>query len=147
METPNNIKKAITDLQTTIASELKKLDALFDEGLVALLNKNKNAVEGYTIESLSVRVSNHEFNDGDRTYFHLNYEDCISLYVVDSKGEEVEISYEEDVEFAEKFTDVIKEFESFFGSFDVGDFFENRFGDSYDSISFSINKDGGLSSS
>lgn len=119
--------QALKSLQQEIVEKKKSLRPLFEDGLLALFQKHP------VVKSLEVSVNNHEFNDGDATYFGFNYEDMtVNFY------DGVVISpYDEDVGSPSKEHGVTRdEFVNFFGEFDVDGFYETLYGDAYESLTF-----------
>jgi hypothetical protein len=129
------IKNRIADLNTQITSAKKELTELFNIELPAFILSKVSAVEGYTLESVYIYINNHEFNDGDATYFSFNYDD-MTVTFTDSIGEEYEVeSYAKvNPELLKTRTDII----DFFSSFDANDFYELRFGESYERVKVKV---------
>jgi hypothetical protein len=143
MNNIKEIKNKINELQKQIESYEKELAAHFDTELETLFASKVNAIEGYTLDSINVGINNHEFNDGDATYFSLHYED-LRLVFTDSIGEEVEIDGYSDHAIEDKAEKIREEIIELFELFDSGDFYESKFGDAYESIQFSLSKSGKL---
>lgn len=106
----NDTINKIKELQQSIKDTMKSLEASFKEGLLKFMIEND-------IESFDIRVNNHEFNDGDLTYFSLYYE----YLEIEDLSEEV----------CSKIT-------NFFSLFDVDGFYESIFGDIHEYINFSV---------
>jgi hypothetical protein len=105
----NTIQK-IKELNKQIDDAFKALETEFKDGLLQLMRENN-------IKSFDVGVNNHEFNDGDATYFSLYYEDL-------------------EIEGIPK--EVCEKISKFFGNFDVRDFHERMFGGKYENIEFCV---------
>jgi hypothetical protein len=119
------IKERMTTVNAQLAALKEELPSLFDTGLKELFAKHP------TVTGLSVRINNHEFNDGDATYFGFYYEDL----TLEVNGEEFEgdsYSAKEESE-TEK---IRQEFVKFFEDFDTNGFYEHRHSDEYESVSF-----------
>lgn len=116
--------QALKDLQKEIVKKKKSLRPLFETGLAELFMKHP------LVKSLEVSVNNHEFNDGEPTYFGLHYE---NLTVHFSDG--VELSSYDDRELPQHEA-ARDEFVKFFGEFDVDGFYETLYGDAYESLTF-----------
>jgi hypothetical protein len=106
----NKVINKVKQLQKDVDNAMKTLKESFNEELLKFMIENK-------IDSFSLGINNHEFNDGDRTYFSLYYED---LEIDDLTNEQ-----------NEKIT-------NFFSLFDVDGFYENMFGDKYEAVTFSV---------
>jgi len=120
------MKEKILQLQKEINSLLKEMESKFRETLKEYLKSNS------IINSVRININNHEFNDGDATYFGLYYDDLVVEY-----GDEGEFSgYEKNVskEIKEAREGLVKLFEDF----DVLDFYENIFGGYSESIRIKI---------
>lgn len=78
-----------------------------------------------TLESFSMRVSNHEFNDGDATRFYVNSDDPELSFI---NG--YENGYKVDEELNEAITDDIYDLYGYITSDDL----ETLYGDEYDSV-------------
>ena len=74
------IKNQIKFLQTQVDEFKGQLSTLFETELLSLMKEN-------SIKSIKMMVNNHEFNDGDATYFSLYYED-LSFATEDGKSYE-----------------------------------------------------------
>ncbi len=129
-ETIKDIKKSIKDLQDEIDTKETKLERLFKEGLIQLLGAQKD------IKSVSCHLNNHEFNDGDQTYFSLNYDD---LTLTSQNDEEYDGYYgDKPTDKQKEYGLIAKSFVEFFKSFDIKSFYENMFGEYQERISFSL---------
>lgn len=119
--------QALKDLQKEILEKKKSLRPLFEDGLLALFQKHP------VVKSLEVSINNHEFNDGDATYFGFHYEDMTVNF---SDG--VVISpHDENVGSPSKEHEAARdEFVKFFEEFDVDGFYETLYGDAYESLTF-----------
>lgn len=129
-DTINKIKaivKQVKDLQ-------KELSTLFKADIAAFLKKHEESFDG-----VRIGVSNHEFSDGDLTSFYLLYEE--PEYIHFSKNDE-SLDDEND-ETPEIFQPAQKEFSKLLGKYDVEDFFEQEFGNYYESVDITV-KDGQL---
>lgn len=111
-------------IKNRIKEQQNELAAVFESGLEELFKKYSN------VERIVISINNHEFNDGEATYFGLHYED---LTIILKDGTEVP-SFGENTE-NEK---IRKEFAMFFEEFDVEDFYEKLYSESYDCIEFSF---------
>lgn len=111
----------------------------------------KDTMKKHNINSVNVRVNNHEFADGEATSFSLYYDDCINFTYTDESGKKHE--YEEDndkyddngneSEKYKKLETIIKELKELFSAFDRDSLYEDNFSDEYGTIKFSI-EDGKL---
>ncbi len=124
----NEITKEIKDLQEQIKNKITDLQSLFKDGLKDLLAANPD------IDNISCYINNHEFNDGDSTYFSFSYEEPV-LTLKDG----TEYDNYDDIPNKEH-DKVRKEFVTFCKQFDVDGFYESLFGEQYESIGFSLDK-------
>lgn len=120
---------ALKTLQQEIADKKKALRPLFEDGLRELFASQQPAVK-----SVEVRINNHEFNDGDATYFGFYYDD---LGISFSDGVAIDDYNGDEGEATDRHEAVREEFVKFFGEFDVDGFYETLYGDAYESLSFS----------
>ncbi len=134
-QTDKEIIAEIKELQNQISEKTKALEKIFKDGLTVLLSEYKSQ-----IDSITIHINNHEFNDGDPTYFSLNYDD-LTLNYQDELGNEYEYEpYNNDAN--NKALGLIhKTLVDFFKAFDTKDFYEGLFGDRYDSITFEVKDD------
>jgi hypothetical protein len=116
MDTKDKIKETATKLRTELKELKVKLKQKYEAGLKELFRLHPDVV------SIRISINNHEFNDGDATYFSLHYDD---LTLVLKNGEEVE-SYPKTKQ-VEKFIDLFK-------SFDIENFYEDIYGEEYESV-------------
>lgn len=123
--------QALKSLQNEIIEKKKALRPLFEGGLLALFQKHP------IVKSLEVNVNNHEFNDGEATYFGFHYGDMTVNF---SDG--VVISpYDEDVGSPSKEHEAARdEFVKVFSEFNVDDFYETIYGDAYESLTFKVKR-------
>lgn len=105
----NTIQK-IKELNKQIDDAFKALETEFKNGLLQLMKENN-------IKRFDVGINNHEFNDGDATYFGLDYE-----YL------EIEDVPEE----------VCEKISEFFDNFAIRNFYEEMFRDKYENIEFRV---------
>lgn len=114
-------------LQQQIVEQKKNLKPLFEAGLAELFEKHP------LVKELNVHINNHEFNDGDATYFGFNYEDLGASF-----SDDVVLSpYDGDEGDATKQHEAARdEFVKFFSEFDVDGFYETLYGDAYESLTF-----------
>lgn len=122
-------KEKIKELQNQMNDIKKELKRAFYDGLKEIFEKNPAVV------SVRANVNNHEFNDGDQTYFSLC---CDDLTATLKDGTEVDRFYEADSKEYKEISIIIKNFVNFFEEFDVDDFYEKLFSDAYESILFSF---------
>jgi hypothetical protein len=125
------LKQKYNELQNQIKTQQEELRILFKSGLEELFKLDKN------IKSLECRINNHEFNDGDATYFSLYYEDLTMTYIIDELGNEIEVDGYNNVK---KEVSAIREnIVGFFKQCDIDNFYEDLFGEkAYESISFNF---------
>ncbi len=76
------IQSKLAQLDTERQALRNKMVEIFKEELVAFLTTNQ-------VESVFLYVNNHDFNDGDATYFSLYYEDIESDRFQMKDGSEV----------------------------------------------------------
>lgn len=112
-ETLNKIK----DLNEQLIDVKKQLVAEFKAEL------KKIFVDNPTLDSIEMYVNNHEFNDGDTTYFEIGYEDL--KIVID--GDEVERDYDDN-----NSNPIIESLVHLFG--EVQCIHEDLYGDEYEHI-------------
>lgn len=129
------IKENIKQLNNEIQKKKEGLKDVFKDGLAVLLKKHSAANKEF--KEIRVGINNHEFNDGDPTYFGFNYE-YLTLIFEDALGNETEI---DEYSSTKKHEEIIKEFVDFFASFDIDNFYEGIFGDKYESITFTLKND------
>lgn len=91
------------------------------EELVALFAQTlRQYILDNDIKEIVISVNNHDFNDGDTTYFRFYHNDL-----------EVEFKEEKNKDWSGAITAELK---SFFKVFDYGDFYESLFSDAYESV-------------
>lgn len=118
--------QALKQLQQEIAEKKKSLRPMFETGLAELFQKHP------LVKRLEISVNNHEFNDGEATYFGL-YHDDMTVYFSDG----IKLgSYNEEEGATKQHVAVRDEFVKFFGEFDVDGFYETIYGDAYESLTF-----------
>lgn len=116
--------QALKQLQQEIIEKKKSLRPLFEDGLLELFKKHP------TVKSLEVSINNHEFNDGEATYFGVHYE-----YMTVHFSDGIELSsYDERV--LPQHEAARDEFVAAFSEFDVDGFYETLYGDAYESLTF-----------
>jgi sulfur carrier protein ThiS len=72
---------------TELKNLLKQVETSKQEAIVEFNQRVKQLfVDHPSLSRIQIRVNNHEFNDGDRTYFEVDYTD--SLVIMDSDGNE-----------------------------------------------------------
>lgn len=117
------ITNQITSLQKEIADRKKQVGPLFQKGLKELFKKHP------TVSDITISINNHEFNDGDATYFSFYYDDLSVEY---------KAGREYDAEATDKADSAIqKEFVKFFKQFDVDSFYEDLYSDEHESVTIS----------
>lgn len=122
--------QALKDLQKEILEKKKSLRPLFEDGLQELFAKHP------LVKSLEVSVNNHEFNDGEPTYFSLYHEDMTVRF-----SDDLELSsYDEEGKATKQQVAAREEFVEFFGEFDVDGFYEHLYGDAYESLTFEVKR-------
>lgn len=130
------VKAAIKDAEAKIQQQENRLFDIFSEGLHEIFERNNLA-------SISVSVSNHEFNDGDPTIFSLGID--YGMYADSKDGKTFEQDfYEGESEDTQSNKPLFKELSQFFNSFDIGGFYENHFGRTYDRATISFTKSGNI---
>lgn len=115
-------------LQRQIEEQKKNLKPLLEAGLAELFEKHP------TVKTLEVGVNNHEFNDGEPTYFSLRYND-MTVHFYDG----IELSSYDARELPQHEA-ARDEFVKFFDEFDVDGFYEEVFGDAYESLTFEVKR-------
>lgn len=130
MNTPTQIRSAIDSLIKELAQKKKELGEQLLDGLKPIFSKYPS------VQSFSFHVNNHEFNDGEPTYFSINCEDP-SLTLTD--GTEVGC-YSNDSASPEQEV-ILEEIAAYFSQFDVDDLFEELFGDAYGTLTIQLQGD------
>lgn len=128
MRNINTIKSEINQLRLQIQNLRKKAEVDFKLDLNDLLDKHAGK-----FDRLDIGINNHEFNDGDATYFSVHYED-MSLVYSDELGNESEQSSYGDTDNAEMEA-IREEFVELFKVYDIDDLYENLYGGEYGSLS------------
>jgi hypothetical protein len=136
-ETTKKIVQEIKDLNAKIADYKSELQTLFKQELTKLLVEHK-AVVGH----VRVYLNNHEFNDGDATYFGFNHED-LTVVFEDELGNESE--YDGYGQATNEQKRIRKTFTDLFSHFDVDNFYETVFSNESGSLRFRANKEEKLS--
>ncbi len=138
-ENTKNTLNKIKEAEEAIKTAKQELEKLFKQELTELLVKYR--VEPNPLKSIHMVLNNHEFNDGDATYFGLHYEN-LTVTFEDEIGNETEVdSYgDEKLEFKK----IREEFVELFSNFDTNGFYEDVFGRFSESLDFSVGKDGSL---
>ena len=129
--------KTLNEIQTEIDQLIKQIETLnsskkeiFQSEVNRLLEKHKGKVG-----SVTIGLNNHEFNDGNATYFSLYVED-LALNFTDELGNEYKYGSYPKKEIPE--LELIRdEFVKFFGLFD-DDFYESIYSGKYDKIVFKL---------
>jgi hypothetical protein len=131
----NTAKKQIEQLRA-------ELGTLFDETLAEMLKENESITPGRVLKSIRLSVNNHEFNDGDATEFYLHYRDGVGISLIfDDDAEVAECGEPKATEAESAF---IYKLSNLFGSFDIDDFFEFKFSNSYERLIFGLDNTGKL---
>jgi hypothetical protein len=128
----DEIKNKINELKKKIKEAKAELKDVFESTILDFMTKNN-------ILSFTFHVNNHEFNDGDATYFSI-YFDGGSLTYKDENGETQEIEDFYDIKDKNLKT-IVKDATSLFESFDIEDFYEDEYGGAYESITFKVKND------
>lgn len=113
------------ELRSKITQALELAESYFKEALIELFKKYSN------VQAITIRINNHEFNDGDATFFSLNYDDIAMDFKEVEEGEEADIDYSNASENQRK---VLKEFADLFEDCDVAFLYESLFGDEHESV-------------
>jgi hypothetical protein len=138
-ENTQNILDKIKEAQKIIKDSKKNLEVLFNEQLTELLKRY--AVGQDTLKSIDIYLNNHEFNDGEATYFGFNHEDLTAVFE-DELGNETEIDgYGNE---KPELVRIREQFKALFSNFDVDGFYEDIFGQEFGTIRFRIDKNGKL---
>jgi len=130
MKTLNEIQTEIDQLNKQIETLNSSKKEIFQSEVNRLLEKHKGKVG-----SVTIGMNNHEFNDGNATYFSLYVED-LALNFTDELGNE----YNYDSYPKKKIPElelIRDEFVKFFGLFD-DDFYESIYSGKYDEIVFKL---------
>lgn len=127
MNTLEQIKAETATFKAKLDLLLETGEKEFRGGLEALLRAHPE------VDHLSVPLNNHEFNDGDATYFSFTWED---LTMVLNDDEEIDgyDGTDEQKQLRQVFVD-------FFETFDDDALWERLFGDEYESVNFSLSDD------
>ena len=104
-----------------IEESKKELESLFHSGVKELLQK-------YDIQQISMSINNHDYNDGDSTYFALNYE-WMKVTFKNSDTYEGECRKN-----ASNYPGIYKEIVDFFRIFDNNHFYEQIFGEKHERL-------------
>ena len=120
MENIDEILKSVEAAQKTIKDNKKNLEEIYKIQIQNILKPYEN------ICAIRIRLNNHEFNDGEATYFSLYYDDVILEF---NDGSEYK-GYPK-VEENEK---IRQEIRKFFAQFDIEHFYEDMYGDDYESV-------------
>lgn len=98
-------------------------------------NLKKLFVDNPNLKSFSIRINNHEFNDGDSTYFSLYYED---VEVTDTDNNSFERNDWSSSEVDRNASNpLVKAVFELFYDYDIADLHELIFGDHFDRIEIS----------
>jgi hypothetical protein len=136
MSNAKEIKGQIQTLVAQITEKEKELEKLFDVELKNLFEATTNSVEGYTINKVHIYINNHNFNDGEATYFSFAHEDLTLCATEIETGKEVEIEGYGSDKSPNELKKIRKQFLDFFANFDAGDFYENKYSDSFEGIDY-----------
>ena len=119
VNTLNELIPALNLLKEAVSDEFKQnLKSLFEENP--------------TLASIKIRINNHEFNDGDTTYFGFYYDD---VTVTDSDGNEHERNnYSSTDKDRNRNQPLVKAVYDLFEKYDILDNYETLFGDAYERI-------------
>lgn len=134
MRDVNTIKSEITVLQNQIEELKKRLKGDFNKDLQDLLDKHKES-----IDSIRIGINNHEFNDGEPTYFSLYYDDLTVVYS-DEFGDECEQTSYDEGGGNPKIELIRQEFVKLFSEYDVEGFYDSMFGDEYEELTFNVKR-------
>jgi hypothetical protein len=121
-------------LKEQIETNEKELQGLFLNDLKEFLQKYPD------IKEIQVYINNHEFNDGEPTYFSVNWDSALFI----TKDGEIridEIKYGDD---NKEYKPIVAEFYKIFEDFEPLLNFESFWGECYESISISLDKNGEL---
>lgn len=126
----NKIKNTVEELQKSIRDQYQLLRQEFESGIAEILKNLKDS----KIKSISMYLNNHDFNDGEATYFSLYYDD---LRLLTNRGREYD-GYPKNKELDKVRDNCIE----FFKQFDVDNFYEKIYGEfGSGTLTFSLNPD------
>jgi len=128
MKTLTEIKQQVADLHKQIEALKETLQLSFKEDLKELLQKHKGK-----FDEISMGINNHEFNDGDSTYFSLYYDDLTLIYT-NADGESVECGGYGEESDNKEMESIREEFFELFSSYDVDNLHEEIYGGEYGTI-------------
>lgn len=120
--TNQEIKQKVKQLETEIQALQEESARLFKSELAALMRAKK-------VSKVKMGVNNHEFNDGDATYFSLYWED-LTITMNDGRERESHGDENKDLEL------VRKKFITLFSNFQS--IFEMEFGGAYEEVVFKV---------
>ena len=123
------IKDKIDGLMAKKLALEVEIEKEFETDLNKLVELYKNS-----FDSITIGVNNHGFNDGDPTYYSLNFEYDMTLRYEDDLGNSYEVHIDDDVtESNKKYHNILNEFEELFYVYDRDGFYEKMYGKKYDS--------------
>ena len=123
----NTIRQELSQLNLQIQNLRERTKVNFKSDLKDLLEEYKGK-----FDRLDISLNNHEFNDGDATYFGLHYEDMTLVYS-DELGNEIEQSSYGDKDNPDM-ESIRMKFVELFKAYDIADLYESLYGDDYESI-------------
>lgn len=124
----------IETIKNKIEKNKNDLQIIFIEKLTELLKKC--SIQFPEFKNIKIHINNHEFNDGDPTYFSLYYTDLI-IIMEDTLGNETEFE-KYNIEDKKELQILRKEFVDFFQQFDFDNFYEILFEKFDENIYFSL---------
>lgn len=128
MKTINTLKSELKDLSDRRESLIQEIILKFQEELESLKREYRNK-----IKRIRISINNHEFNDGESTYFGFYYEDMTITFFDDNEDGRRLLTSDED-ELPENLKDVVNKLIKFFGDYDVEDLYERVYGGEYEEV-------------
>ena len=127
-------KKRIEELQT-------KIEVVHSVAKEEFFSDLSEVMKKHGVDAIRMPVNNHEFNDGDATDFYVCYDGLSFSYKGQEEDDEMIDPNESDMtaeqeKIWQSLSDIFEEYNSLDG------FFESFLSDSYESVDFSINKNG-----
>ncbi len=119
-------KDKIESLKEQIQTLKKEQISIFNSGLTDLIGQNSE------IDNISISINNHEFNDGDETYWALNYEDITITF---ENGDEFD-PYDKNKDKSQE--EVYNKIIDYFRAFDVDNFLEMIFSEYGDNVTLKL---------
>jgi hypothetical protein len=131
---------AVSDIKSKLNELNDRRKSLFDELILKFQDDLKSLKDEYKnkIKRIQIIINNHEFNDGDDTYFRFYYED-MTIVFIDENEDGVRLLSSDEEELSQNLKDIENKLIKFFEIYDIEDFYERMYGNKNYKIEIEFN--------